>query len=119
MAKNVIMDKSFRFALNLIDYCDDLDAKKKFAISNQLLRAGTSIGANIHEAQNAESKLDFIHKLKVAAKDAEETDYWLELCNQAESYPDTKELLPQLHEVKKLLCSIISKTKKNIDNSTN
>ncbi|MBP5663669.1 MAG: four helix bundle protein [Bacteroidales bacterium] len=120
MAKNnIIMDKSFSFALNIMNYCDKLDANKKFAISNQLIRAGTSTGANIHEAQNAESKLDFIHKLKVAAKEAEETDYWLQLCNEADNYPSAEELIVQVHELKKLLCSIIAKTKRNIENTPN
>lgn len=112
--KNVILDKSFDFALHIIDYCDKLDTNNKYAISNQLLKAGTSIGANVNEAQNAESKLDFIHKFKIAAKEADETDYWLRLCKCATSYPDTDDLLLQLQELKKIICTIIAKTKSSI-----
>lgn len=78
--ENVIVEKSFQFALKIIVYCDLLEEKRKFVISKQLLRSGTSIGANVREAQNAESKADFIHKLKLAAKEADETEYWLLLC---------------------------------------
>jgi four helix bundle protein len=58
--------------LLIIDFCEELERKRKFVIANQLLKAGTSIGANIHEAQNAESRADFIHKVKIAAKEVEE-----------------------------------------------
>ena len=69
---NLILDKTFQFSLMIIELCNVLDERKKFAISNQLLRSATSIGANVREAQNAESQPDFIHKLKIAAKEAEE-----------------------------------------------
>ena len=72
---NLILDKTFQFSLMIIELCNVLDERKKFAISNQLLRSATSIGANVREAQNAESQPDFIHKLKIAAKEAEETMY--------------------------------------------
>ena len=62
--KNIILDKSIAFALDIIKYVEVLEANRKFVIANQLLKSGTSIGANIHEAQNAESKADFIHKFK-------------------------------------------------------
>ena len=62
--ENVIIKLTFEFALHIIDYCDDLDTLKKYALSNQLFKSGTSIGANAREAQNAESKADFIHKFK-------------------------------------------------------
>ena len=61
--------------------------KKKYVVANQLLRAGTSIGANVHEAQNAESRADFIHKIKIALKELEETKYWLLLCENSKNYP--------------------------------
>ena len=60
--KNIIVEKSFQFALKIVLYCELLEDKKKFVLSRQLLRSGTSIGANVREAQNAESKADFIHK---------------------------------------------------------
>lgn len=75
--ENVITAKSVDFALEIIKYCDNLEAVRKFVVARQLLRSGTSIGANVHEAQNAESCADFIHKMKIAAKEIEETKYWL------------------------------------------
>jgi len=85
--QNLIVDLTIQFALNIIDYCDLLESNKKYVIANQLLKSGTSIDANVHEAQNAESKADFIHKLKIAAKEADETDYWLILCEKSKIYP--------------------------------
>ena len=76
---NVITKLTFQFALDIIKYCEGLQDDKKFVIANQLLKSGTSIRANIREAQNAESKADFIHKFKIAAKETEETIYWLEI----------------------------------------
>lgn len=78
--RNEILELSFDFALQLIDYCELLEEKRKYVIARQLLKSGTSVGANIREAQNAESNQDFIHKLKIAAKEADETEYWLLLC---------------------------------------
>jgi len=65
--RNVILELSFQFALNIIAYCEVLEEKRRFVISQQLLKSGTSVGANIREAQSAESKIDFIHKLKIAS----------------------------------------------------
>lgn len=90
---NVVLDKSFAFALSIISYCETLEQNKKFVISNQLLKSGTSIGANINEAQNSESRADFIHKLKIAAKEAEETRYWLLLCEEANSHSSKNDSL--------------------------
>ena len=70
--KNPVVDKSIEVALMIINYCEVLQAERKYVISRQLLKSGTSIGANIHEAQNAESKADFIHKIKIATKELEE-----------------------------------------------
>ena len=113
--RNEILDLSFEFALQIIAYCELLEESRKFVISRQLLKSGTSIGANIREAQNAESKLDFIHKLKIAAKEAEETEYWLSLCNKYTSYPTSESLLLSIISIKKLLNAIISKTKNSIN----
>ena len=73
--ENIILNKSIDFSLDIISYCEILEEKRKFVIANQLLKSGTSIGANIHEAQNAESKADFIHKMKIAAKEIEKTKF--------------------------------------------
>ena len=83
-------------------------------MANQLFRSGTSIHANIREAQNSESKNDFIHKMKLAAKEAEETEGWLLLCKHAPSYPDQLNLLESLASILKLLNKIISTSKQLI-----
>lgn len=74
---NIIVSKTIEFSLLIIKYCEVLEREKKYVIARQLLRSGTSIGANVFEAQNAESKIDFVHKMKIAAKEASETLYWL------------------------------------------
>lgn len=113
--KNEILDLSFEFALAIIRYCDLLEENRKYVLSRQLLASGTSIGANVREAQNAESSADFIHKLKIAAKEADETQYWLQLCKQSDNYPDPAHLLPQLESIKKLLNTIIATMKRKIN----
>ena len=115
MKENKILAISFEFALAIIDFSDLLENDKKYVIARQLLKSGTSIGANIREAQNSESKADFIHKMKIAAKEADETEYWLELCRQSENYPNPDKLLMQIIEIKKLLNAIISTMKKKIN----
>lgn len=110
--RNAILEKSFAFALSIIEFAEGLEAHKKFVIANQLLKSGTSIGANVREAQSAESKADFIHKLKIASKEAEETEYWLLLCKHAKTYPFNDELLSQLKEIIKLLTAIITSSKR-------
>jgi four helix bundle protein len=111
--KNIILDKSIAFALDIIKYVEVLEANRKFVIANQLLKSGTSIGANIHEAQNAESKADFIHKFKIAAKEIDETMYWLTLCEKSENYPNCEHLNFTLQEIKKITNKIISTSKNN------
>lgn len=108
---NLIVDLSFEFALATIRYAENLDNNRKYIISKQLLRSGTSIGANIREAQNSESKNDFIHKMKIAAKEAEETEYWLLLCMASENYPNCEELLNKCTSIIKVLSKIISSSK--------
>jgi four helix bundle protein len=109
---NVILRLSFEFSLSIIAYCETLNAEKKFVVSNQILKSGTSIGANAMEAQNAESKADFIHKMKIAAKEGGETQYWLMLCKFSTAYPDCEPLLIQLEEINKILNSILKTSKK-------
>ena len=118
MKENVILDKTFQFALNIIKYCEVLHEQKKFVISNQLLKSGTSIGANIREAQNCESKNDFIHKFKISAKEIEETNYWLQLCQHSENYPNCDDLISELKEIENITNKIIItlKTKARTDN---
>ncbi len=78
------------------------------------MKSGTSIGANVREAQNAESKADFIHKLKISAKEADETEYWLTLCKLSKNYPYNEGLLEDLESIIKVLSKIISSSKKII-----
>lgn len=103
---------TFEFALNVIEFSEELQRKRKFVIGDQVLRSGCAIGALARESQNAESRLDFIHKLKVAAKEAEETEYWLELCHFSKNYPEPGKLLEDVRSVIKVIAKIISSTKK-------
>ena len=83
-------------------------------MANQLFKSGTSIHANIRKAQNAESKGDFIHKMKIACKEADESEGWLLLCKHAPSYPNIDGCLEQLTSIQKLLNKIIGTTKRQI-----
>ena len=105
------MKKTIDFSLAIIEYVEKLEQEKKYVIARQLLRSGTSIGANVHEAQNAESKLDFIHKFKLAAKETEETKYWLVLCKNSKNYPPCDHLIVLLGEIDKIITKIISTSK--------
>src|SRR5574338_1301072 len=96
---NVILNKTIAFSLAIIEYAEQLEEQKKYVVSRQLLRSGTSIGANVREAQNAESKSDFIHKFKIAAKEAEETEYWLLICKKSNGYPDPQFLMEKLTSI--------------------
>ncbi len=109
---NPILKLSFDFALMVIVYCEQLEAEKKYIIARQLLKSGTSIGANAMESQNAESKADFIHKMKIAAKEAEESQYWLWICQYATTYPNTETLQLKLEEINKVLGKILSTAKR-------
>ncbi|PCJ28580.1 MAG: four helix bundle protein [Flavobacteriales bacterium] len=112
--KNIILTKTIAFSLLIIEYCEELENKRKFVIANQLLKAGTSIGANIHEAQNAESKADFIHKVKIAAKEVEEVKYWLILCKESNTYPFNENLESQIKEIGLIIYKILSSSKKSM-----
>jgi len=112
--ENNIVEKSFEFALKIVLYCELLEENRKYVISRQLLRSGTSIGANIREAQNAESKFDFIHKIKLAAKEAEETEYWLLICKNTPAYPFDDQLLIMIQELIKILSKILSTSKTSL-----
>ena len=109
---NPLLRLSIDFSLKIIAYCEKLEAEKRYVIARQLLKSGTSIGANSLEAQNPESKADFIHKMKVAAKEADETQYWLMLCDYSDNYPDCKELLKKLEELNKIIGKILGTAKR-------
>lgn len=110
--QNLILKLTFDFALLIITFCERLDSEKKYLIARQLLKSGTSIGASAMEAHNGESKADFIHKLKIAAKEAEETQYWLLLCDYSKNYPGSKELLVKIDEINNVIGKILSSSKK-------
>jgi four helix bundle protein len=113
---NVVKDKSFQFALRIVKLYRYLkDEKKEYVLSKQILRSETAIGALIRESQHAESKADFIHKLAIALKEANETDYWIELLYQS-GYLEEKSyqsIHVDINELLSLLISIIKKTKIN------
>ncbi len=113
--ENVIKNKSFALALRIVKTYQFLIMHKEFVMSKQMLRSGTAIGALIREAEQAESKADFIHKLAIALKEANETEYWIELLEQSD-YLDVTEansLKTDLKEILKLLTAIIKTTKNN------
>ena len=109
--KNEILELSFEFAVDIIEFSELLEDHKKYIVARQLLKSGTSVGANVRQSQNCESSADFVHKLKIAAKEADETEYWLLLCERAKKYPYDPILMTKLISIKKLLSSIISKMK--------
>ena len=114
---NLIVELSEKLALSIIVYCEELEKLRKFNVANQLFRSGTSIGANVNEAQDCQSSADFIHKLKIAAKVARETAYWLRLCNNSNSYPTNEQILNEVNSVSRVLTKIISTVKNKMKNS--
>ena len=118
MKENVIKDKSFAFAVRIVNLYKHLTGgAKEFVLSKQLLRSGTSIGANVREAHNAESKKDFIHKLAIAQKECDETHYWLELLHKTAflSPAEFSAIYADATELLKILKSIILTTKKSLN----
>ncbi|MGB4775604.1 MAG: four helix bundle protein [Daejeonella sp.] len=105
---NLIVDLTFKFSLGIIEFTEELENLRKFNMANQLFKSGTSIGANVREAQGAESKADFKHKCKIAYKEAEETEYWLNLCTFSKNYPFNIELNQEIKSIIKILGKIIS-----------
>ncbi len=107
--RNELLEVTFELALEIIEYTEKLEDTRKYVLAKQLLKAGTSIGANSNEAQSAESRADFIHKLKIADKEARETRYWVSLCQRAKKYPDpSNKILELLLYAEKLLNRILS-----------
>jgi len=113
---NIILEKTFQYALLIIDlYKFLIEQKKEFVMSKQLLRSGTSIGANAEEAQEAESKADFIHKFSISNKECREAYYWLRLLDQSgylEGYQKKDEILGVTVELKRMITSIINSSKR-------
>ena len=113
MNNSPLLTKSKDFALEIIKVCNTVkQTKKETVLSNQLIRSGTSIGANIREALYAHSKADYIEKLHIALKECSESEYWLELLIES-GYYDDKSILDKCIEVKKLLISSLNTAKQN------
>lgn len=115
MKNNIIKEKSFSFAVDIVSIYKILNERKEFVLSKQLLRSGTSIGANVREAEHAQSKADFIHKLSISLKEANETEYWLDLLYEVDylTQSEFESLKPKVIELLKLLTSIINSSKNN------
>jgi four helix bundle protein len=115
MKKNVVKSKSFDFAVRIVNLSKFLNDNKEFVLSKQILRSGTSIGALIREPEHAESKADFIHKMSIAQKEANETKYWLDLLFKTEYIDDSmnSSMINDINELRKLIASIIITSKNN------
>ena len=116
MPENQLVSLSKAFAIDTINLCEAVFARKKaIAIINQLLRSGTSIGANIHEANYASSQADFINKLHIALKECHETDYWLDVFRASKIINDEEftALYAKCSKIRKLLTASITTAKKN------
>ena len=119
---NITLDKSFNFSVRIVKVYKYLrDEKKEYVLSKQLLRSGTSIGANINESIAAQSKKDFISKMSIASKEARETKYWIRLLISTEYLDMTKEhtksLMGDIDEIIKLLTSIVKTSQERLKNA--
>ena len=110
--ENIILDKTFDFACDILDLNDLLVQIKHFQLAKQVIRSGTSIGANVTEAQRAVSKADFVNKLGIALKEADETKYWLKLINKKLFQTDER-LNKEIEEIISLLVAIINSSNKS------
>ncbi len=114
MKQNIIKIKSFDFAVAIVDLYKDLaNNKKEYVMSRQLLKSGTSIGANVREAEFAQSRADFTSKMSISLKEANETDYWLDLLHATEyiNKEEFNRFKPKSQEMLKLLVSIVKSSK--------
>ena len=116
MDDNVIVSKSFDFALRVVNLYKYLkEEKAEFVMSKQVLRSGTSIGANVREAEQAQSRPDFINKMNIALKEASETEYWLELLYRSGFVEEAhyQSIMADCNEINRILISIVKTTKNN------
>jgi len=118
MKESIVQKKSFQFSLNIISLYKNLQVEKEFIISRQLLRCGTSIGANIEEALAGQSKKDFASKMAISSKEARETKYWLRLLKESElSELNVDSLILEIDELIRILTSIVKTSQLNISES--
>ena len=114
---NIILDKTMNFAVRIVNlYKFMVNGKCEYTLSKQLLRSGTSIGANVHEAHNAQSKKDFLAKMYIAFKEVSESEYWITLLMRTDflSEEQAESILNDCIEIKKILTSIIKTTKEQL-----
>jgi len=115
MKESIVQKKSFQFSLKIISLYKKLQKEKEFVISNQILRSGTSIGANIEEALAGQSKRDFTAKMSISSKEARETKYWLRLLNESElTNLDVNSLILDINELIRILTSIVKTSQQNL-----
>jgi len=116
MKSNLILDKTFDFALEIVQtYKILVNEKREYVLSKQLLRSGTSIGANMREANLAISKKEFIAKAQIALKEASETEYWLQLLVRSSYLSNETQLISKANEIIRILTSIIKSSKENLN----
>ena len=112
--KNIILERSFDFALSIIHLCKTLKEKREYVLSEQLLKSGTSIGANVEESTAAQSRKDFISKMTLASKEARETKYWLRLLDRSQVIEyNYQYLLREADEIISILTAIVKTTQNN------
>lgn len=115
MKESIVKEKSFAFSLKIISLFKELQKEKEFIVSKQLLRCGTSIGANIEEALAGQSKRDFTAKMSISSKEARETRYWLRLLNESDlTSIDVKDVILDINELIRLLTAIVKTSQKNL-----
>jgi four helix bundle protein len=115
MKNSIVQEKSFQFSLKIISLYKSLLSEKEYIISKQLLRSGTSIGANIEEALAGQSKRDFTAKMSISSKEARETKYWLRLLKESElTNLDVKSLILDIDELIRILTSIVKTSQQNL-----
>ena len=110
-SKNLLQEKSFEFAVSIVKYYKQLKTQSEFAIANQLLRSGTSVGANIEEALGGSSKKDFINKMTIALKEARESKYWLRLIYESGIDKNVAPLLTEANSLVNILSKIVKTSK--------
>jgi four helix bundle protein len=120
MRENILKEKSYRFALRMIRLHQYLRKRGETVLSRQLLRSGTAIGASVRESEFAQSKADFVHKLHIALKEANETEYWLSLLKDSELLTEKmyRSVKPEIDELISLLVTIVKSAKTNMKEKT-
>ncbi len=115
MKKNVILEKTFNFSLGIISLYQTMISQREYVISRQILKSGTSIGENVHEANDAQSKKDFISKMNIALKEARETKYWMMLLERSGIVEvQLFDLFAEIEEIISILIRIIKTSKENL-----